>query len=576
VGGGGTVWAAPGAGTTDDPIVIDALPYFAAGSTVGAPSSAIDAYDCDPGLDESGAEVVYRFALEADARVTAWVDGDGGMVDIDVHLLDDLVLDGTTATGCVARANRIAEAEMTAGTHYVAIDSYAGAAQRGPFVLRVYAIGEGWTEIPIGEGVVWRARRYMDPSAGPQVLHVVDADPSVGGVSFEVVDPDGCQTVSASAAGHAVRPVAAVNSSFFAFDGVCTSTTFMKHDGTVLAYGNDATLALAGPPMVTTLSGGSDWPRVTEAQGGRGMLVEDGIPTQGSAAWSAQGIGSASFLGPNPRTFAGYRAEGTYVFGTIDGRRPNAMGMSLDAQALLAADELGCEGAVNWDGGGSTTMWVADMTPNGVVNYPSDGGMFESMDHAGSRPDGGAVFVHADPYNWPPRFQTQPPGAGTAVGASYGYDADAIDLNVEDTVTFSLVEGPGGMTIDASSGELSFSPTAASPPQALVTIAASDGHGGEATQAWMLDIEGGMGGSDESGDGGGASDDGPGGTAGSGGDGPGDAGGDSTTFDADSDADDSGCGCRTRGDAGPWSLALAGLGLGLAWRRRRARPPRLS
>jgi hypothetical protein len=137
----GLASAAPGQGTTGDPVIVDVLPWFQRGDTSVAASDVIDAYSCDAGLDESGHEWIYRFELPADARVTAWVEGDGDVVDNDVHLLDDLALDGTLATSCVARGHTIAEADMTAGTRFAVVDAWNGEAQAGPFVLRVYAIG---------------------------------------------------------------------------------------------------------------------------------------------------------------------------------------------------------------------------------------------------------------------------------------------------------------------------------------------------------------------------------------------------------------------------------------------------
>ena len=70
--------------------------------------------------------------------------------------------------------------------------------------------------------------------------------------------------------------------------------------------------------------------------------------------------------------------------------------------------------------------------------------------------------------------------------------------NVDDTIAFSVVEGPDGLAIDAATGEVAFAPTIDAPPEATVTILASDGRGGDTEQTWTLAIEGGMGGGDES------------------------------------------------------------------------------
>jgi MYXO-CTERM domain-containing protein len=564
--------AAPGVGTIDDPIRVDAFPYIVAGDTTRAVSNEIDSYACAPSLPQTGPEIVYAFQLDAPARVTAWVEGDTATVDIDVHLLTDLeVVDGE-AVSCAFRADKIAEAEMSAGTHYVVVDTYAGPEQAGPFVLHLHAIGDAWFEMPVGEGVVWRARRFLDLS-GPQVVHEIVADPTVAGVSMEVVAPPSCQTVATMAQAADPRPVAAVNSSFFASG--CVSVSLMKSGGEILSTNgaNRGSFALAadGAPMVAVIPSGADWPQAWDAQGGAGLLVSEGTAHQGSDHWAVEGL-SAGFQGAHPRTWVGYEASGPLRFGTVDGRRLNAAGMSLDGlAAFVASSEVGVHGAVNLDGGGSTTMWVHAASPSGVANYPSDAGMVEHADHGGSRGVGGALFIHADPYNFPPRFQTDPLTSVQA-GTTYLYEPHAIDLNVEDTITFELGEGPPGMMVDAQTGRTTYEATVESPPTVEVGIVARDSKGAATTQAYTLTIVGGMGPLDGSGTEG--SDE----TTTSDPDPPG-AG---TTEDtgcergacgpAGDEATSGGCSCRVESPAaGSWALVL--LAIARPRRRRAVRAP---
>lgn len=91
-----------------------------------------------------------------------------------------------------------------------------------------------------------------------------------------------------------------------------------------------------------------------------------------------------------PRTVLGVRADGTIVLVVIDGRAdlPHSVGATLAEEAQLMIN-LGCESAMNLDGGGSSVMFVNDsqvrglkLRPDladGVVNLPSDLGGVERL-----------------------------------------------------------------------------------------------------------------------------------------------------------------------------------------------------
>ena len=82
----------------------------------------------------------------------------------------------------------------------------------------------------------------------------------------------------------------------------------------------------------------------------------------------------------HPRTCIGITEE-SIIFVTIDGRSETAAGMNLyEAQKLLL--DLGCQDAINLDGGGSTSMWLKDK---GLVNIPSD--------KTGERPVANALII---------------------------------------------------------------------------------------------------------------------------------------------------------------------------------------
>ena len=100
---------------------------------------------------------------------------------------------------------------------------------------------------------------------------------------------------------------------------------------------------------------------VWDAIGGGPVLVSDGLDVVGTC------VGSG--CGRNPRTGVGVTADGKLLLVVVDGRQPKwSVGASMHEFAGIFL-QLGATGAMNLDGGGSSTMVV-----NGeVMNRPSDG-----------------------------------------------------------------------------------------------------------------------------------------------------------------------------------------------------------
>ena len=88
----------------------------------------------------------------------------------------------------------------------------------------------------------------------------------------------------------------------------------------------------------------------------------------------------------HPRTGVGKKADGTVVFVVVDGRfKGQAEGMSIfELQKVMGW--LGCESALNLDGGGSSTLVVGDR----VINHPCDNKLY---DHEGERKVHNAIIV---------------------------------------------------------------------------------------------------------------------------------------------------------------------------------------
>ena len=109
----------------------------------------------------------------------------------------------------------------------------------------------------------------------------------------------------------------------------------------------------------------ADWSEAPHALGGAGLLLLDG---RQFSDWTVEGISAGFDTARHPRTMIGADAQGAIWLITIDGRNPFvSMGMNF-AELMRLSRRLGLRSALNLDGGGSTTMWVAGQ----VVNHPSD------------------------------------------------------------------------------------------------------------------------------------------------------------------------------------------------------------
>ena len=101
---------------------------------------------------------------------------------------------------------------------------------------------------------------------------------------------------------------------------------------------------------------------------------------------------SAFYANRHPRSVVATTAKGKILLITVDGRHANAAGMSLlEIQKILKW--LKAQNAINLDGGGSSTLWVAGFPNNGVVNYPCD---TKQWDHTGERKVANVILVTSE------------------------------------------------------------------------------------------------------------------------------------------------------------------------------------
>ncbi len=253
------------------------------------------------------------------------------------------------------------------------------------FLLLGQASTEGWREEEVGEGVVWRSRHYDDLYGAKQSVGVLDADPATAKVAFAAA---GKGLVKTSGIAVHSKAVAAVNGGYFTKEG--KPLGILKIDGTTIGTATAGRGAVGidekGGFHFERLTAGDDWPAVTHAMGGVPLLVEDGKVPDFERLEKA-----AHLVARHPRTAIGTTTKNHVLLVVVDGRTPEAAGMSCAELAKFMID-LGCAWALNLDGGGSSTLWIRGKPEEGVVSFPCDN---QKYDHAGERAVANAVLVLA-------------------------------------------------------------------------------------------------------------------------------------------------------------------------------------
>jgi exopolysaccharide biosynthesis protein len=196
--------------------------------------------------------------------------------------------------------------------------------------------------------------------------------------------------ITTSALCKQVDAIAGVNASFFDMENG-NSVDFVRVNGTVLHktrknYFNNAALAIDkdGVRILGRDTTDVDWENNIDCENvvvAGPLIMKNGM----SALLQADQY----VHDRHPRTFVAIKADKSVLLVVVDGRNANAAGMSINELYILAK-ALGCEDAMNFDGGGSSTMYIRGEDGNGVVNYPCDNKLF---DHNGERRVANAIYV---------------------------------------------------------------------------------------------------------------------------------------------------------------------------------------
>lgn len=236
-----------------------------------------------------------------------------------------------------------------------------------------------WQITKVSDAVTWKYYHFSDLFSAKQSVTVFDID--LNNQKLKIDMPyvsSGFLKTSEGAA--SVRASAAINGGYFDTEKG-GSTVFFKKNGQIITttrsgfttYRENAGMAISSEGKVSIIqkpSGGWETASAHSLLVSGPLLMLDGkIITQVNQAFNTN---------RHPRTAVGVTKDNHLIAVVIDGRTNESYGMTTPELAEVMK-ALGCESAMNFDGGGSSTAWVKNR---GVVNYPCDNKKF---DHEGER-----------------------------------------------------------------------------------------------------------------------------------------------------------------------------------------------
>ncbi len=237
-----------------------------------------------------------------------------------------------------------------------------------------------WAVKQVANGIVWKYHQFPDIFDSRQSITIFDIDLNK---PMKIDMPYAIEGVflKTSDAGMESNADVALNGSYFNTK-VGGSTTYFKSKGSIVANGVDGfnvyrenaafVIDALGRPSIEKkpFNGWREIHAPSVLASGPLLIYNGEELEQQKATFNTN---------RHPRTVVGLTKSRHLLMVVIDGRSSDSKGMTIPelSQLMMA---LGCNYAMNMDGGGSSTAWVKG---EGVVNYPCDNRKF---DHEGERP----------------------------------------------------------------------------------------------------------------------------------------------------------------------------------------------
>ncbi len=245
-------------------------------------------------------------------------------------------------------------------------------------------------ETTLSDGIYYQELSYVNRDNNPVKAFAVEVTAGKGSFYMGLPNDSNSLTMNGdvyvkatvleevtAAANNGKNVVAGINADFFVSDGDMGPRGLCIKDGVLLrkkenrpffAVLKDGTTAICLANEYASKYEGKGL--IQNAFGGRGMLL------YGGEIYLKDTLLTASFgVTRNPRTAIGIRPDGSVVMLVVDGRNETANG-SYGATLIdlaLMLQQMGCTYAMNFDGGGSSTMVTKSASGYAINNTPSGG-----------------------------------------------------------------------------------------------------------------------------------------------------------------------------------------------------------
>ena len=246
-----------------------------------------------------------------------------------------------------------------------------------------------WSNKKLGKGLVWKQANFSGLFDSKQEVNIIEVDLKSKHLQIDLAGLSN-GLIKTSDLANQEQALAAINGSFFDMSNG-GSTTYIRKEGEVL---NQSTMNKNGKineranaailidesenlvSIIPAVVGNIHWEQELSAPNimvcGPLLLMENALVKLNDNAFNKN---------RHPRSAVAITPNDKLLFITVDGRNKRAEGMNLDELAYFLK-MIGASSALNLDGGGSTTLYVDTKMKTGVLNYPSDNGLFN---HLGER-----------------------------------------------------------------------------------------------------------------------------------------------------------------------------------------------